>query len=72
MQNNKPKSNVSEEEIRCIVDLAMNGIYSVLQHKIGIEDGGIAGIIHSGDGEKLEDQLVEHFKKYVAAELGQS
>ena len=60
---------ITDQDIRKAVEGAMSGIYLVLQTKMGIKDGGIAGIVHSGDGYQLEDQLFVHFKKYVATEM---
>jgi hypothetical protein len=59
------KYDKAHEMVARLVDEAVNGIYKAIQDEIGVTTGDDAGIFHSGDGDKLEEELKAHFHEYV-------
>lgn len=60
--------DMDKNHVALIVDGAINSIYKQIQDEIGVTSGDWASIYHSGEGDKLQEEMTQFFIKYIAYE----
>jgi hypothetical protein len=68
MTNDSLLPTVTRTDVVLIVDDHFNGIYKAIQDRLGVTDGGVAGMYHSGDGDDLQTTVVDFFMGYLDRE----
>lgn len=69
-ENKRPQIEVTFSDtgldVDCLVDEALNAACLVIQTKLGVTDGGLAGVVFSGSGDH---SVHKQLKDYIYLEL---